>query len=212
MDNYLNLCSGAKWPLELMPLKVYIGYYHLYNNVNPSNAGICQNIIKKAFLEWQNAMNNKICFDILPNGGDNLFSSQINVRFHDSESIHGGTTSDINENNLIYGSGIDIYMPRNYFDMRQLYFVTLCEIGICLGLGNSNIPEDLTYRPYRFMTETPSQRDINTINLLYGFATNTFFPDEDNYTISSERNMWNELDGIAEAKKNLFNINFRNKN
>ena len=203
MDNYLKLCGGAKWPLELMPLKVYIGYYHLYDKINPSNANICQNVIRNAFMEWQRALGNKICFEILQNGGNNLYSSQINVRFKDSETIHGGTTLDINENRLIFGSGIDIYMPKNYVDVRQLYFVALCEIGTCLGLGNSNVPEDLTYRPYRFVTETPSERDINTINLLYGFESDAsqLFTEA-----SDEKNMMQELDSIARAKLNMVNI------
>ena len=210
MDNYLNLCSGAKWPLKLMPINVYIGYYHLYDTVAPSNVKACQEVVYSAFSTWQKATRNKICFNILKNGGNNLYSSQINVVFrHKYNDIKGKTTLDIDENKQIFGAEIEISLPSDYINTDKLFFIALCEIGRSLGLANSNIPEDVTFYPYRCVTKSPSPRDINTINALYGFSVNTT---SQNYNMqqSSNRNMLNELDNIAEIKRNLFNINFRN--
>lgn len=210
MDNYLNLCSGAKWPLKLIPINVYIGYYHLYDTVASSNARACQEVVYSAFLTWQKATRNKICFNILKNGGNNLYSSQINVVFrHKNNDIKGKTTLDIDENKQIFGAEIEINLPSDYINTDKLFFIALCEIGRSLGLANSNIPEDVTFYPCRCVTKSPSPRDINTINALYGFSVNAT---SQNYNMqqSSNRNMLNELDNIAEIKRKLFNINFRN--
>ncbi|MBR6127092.1 hypothetical protein IKQ21_05340 [bacterium] len=211
MDNYLNLCNGAKWPLRLMPISVYIGYYHLYDIVASSNVMACQDAVCSAFGEWQRITQNKIAFNILKNGGNNLYSSQINVIFRkNSNDIKGKTSLDIDNKKQIFGAEIEIDLPANYISIDKLYFVALCEIGKSLGLANSDVPEDVTYYPYRFVTKTPSQRDINTINLLYDITkTSTHSPNVQ--TTVSQRNMLNELDNIAELKMNLFNINFKNK-
>ena len=211
MDNYLNLCSGAKWPLKLIPISVYIGYYHLYDTVASSNVKACQEAVNSAFAQWQKVTGNKICFNILKNGGNNLYSSQINVIFRNKNNdIKGKTTLDTDENKQIYGAEIEINLPSDYINLEKLYFIALCEIGKSLGLANSNIPEDVTFYPYRFITKSPSQRDINTINALYGFSTN-ITSQKNNQKQSSNRNMLNELDNIAEMKRNFININFQNK-
>lgn len=211
MDNYLNLCSGAKWPLRLMPISVYIGYYHLYETVSSANVQACQNAVAAAFAEWQKVTGNRLSFNILRNGGNNLFSSQINVIFRNQNcDISGKTSLDIDENQQIFGAEIEIDLPSNYINLDKLYFIALCEIGRSLGLANSNIPEDVTFYPYRFVTKTPSLRDINTLNSLYGFTADTVSRNN-NVQQSSDRNMLNELDNIAEIKRNLFNINFHKK-
>lgn len=213
MDNYLNLCSGVKWPLKLMPINVYIGYYHLYETVASSYVQACQNAVFYAFDEWQKATENKISFNILKNGGNNLYSSQINVIFRKSSNdIKGKTTLDTDNNKQIFGAEIKIDLPSYYINMDKLYFIALSEIGRSLGLANSNVLEDVTFYPYRFLTKSPSKRDINTINALYGLTTISNSSKIISQQSLSDRNMMNELDNIAEAKKNLYNINFRNKN
>ena len=213
MDNYLNLCSGIKWPLKLMPINVYIGYYHLYETVASSYVQACQNAVFYAFAEWQNATENKISFNILKNGGNNLYSSQINVIFRKSNNdIKGKTTLDTDNNNQIFGAEIEIDLPSAYINIDKLYFIALSEIGRSLGLANSNVLEDVTFYPYRFLTKSLSKRDINTINALYGLTVKSDFSEINNEQPLSDKNMMSELDNIAEAKKNLYNINFRNKN
>jgi len=210
MDNYLNLCSGIKWPLELMPISVYIGHYHLYETVSISNVQACQNAVLNAFIQWEKATNNHISFNILKNGGNNIYSSQINVIFRNKDNdITGKTSLDVNENKQIFGAEIKINLPSNYINTDKLYFIALCEIGKSLGLANSDNPKDITFYPHHFITKNPSQRDINTINELYGFTINTV-SQKNNIQQSSDRNMLNELDDIAEMKRNLLNINFRN--
>ena len=213
MDNYLNLCSGIKWPLKLMPINVYIGYYHLYETVASSYVQACQNAVFYAFAEWQNATENKISFNILINGGNNLYSSQINVIFRKSNNdIKGKTTLDTDNNKQIFGAEIEIDLPSAYINIDKLYFIALSEIGRSLGLANSNVLEDVTFYPYRFLTKSLSKRDINTINALYGLTVKSDFSEINNEQPLSDKNMMSELDNIAEAKKNLYNINFRNKN
>ena len=210
IDNYLHLCDRKKWFDTNKPITVYIGYYHLYDTVSAQNTNTCIEVIKKAFYAWQSVLDNKIRFDILANGGHNIYKSQINIVWRPSNILQGETSLDY-QNNYIFGAEIKILIPANYINFNSLYHVAISEIGKALGLANSNNPNDITYTPYNFQNNIISSRDINTLNLLYDFIDKENFVDTNNIIRDNSKKITDDLETICKYNKLNVQIN-RHKN
>jgi len=176
-ENYIdNALSGGRivhWDLERMPLKLYMedtkdvsGYNEAY--------GIA---VKKAFDEWIDNLNGLMNYILVNNPNEaNIvikFVRSIDTGKKGSGFIGGLTSHHIQGSILKY---VDIQFPtarpdNKLISEQDIYYTALHEIGHALGImGHSYNEDDVMYpvvKDENIAKLTFSQRDVNTIKLLY---------------------------------------------
>jgi len=169
-DNYLEYVLNAgklsKW--GAFPLRVYI---------EPTNE---KNIALQALGEWQKRTNNLVSF-VYQNSPNN---AQITIDFNNKlettstkESYIAGHSKPFYKGGNIIKSEIEILTidpSGKKIPNESLLFTIIHELGHTLGL-NGHSPKDTDVMFARANgVKTLSQRDINTMNLLYKLDKKTF--------------------------------------
>lgn len=168
-DNYLtHVIPGGKvvhFAPERMPLKVYIGSGHA---VQGWNAGM-KNVVAKAMSAWQSATHGKIRFvqTYNQNEADIVVGWQRNF----NDNILGVSPWQSMGNTLVRS---DIQLATYYPDsnqpisLRDLEAIAIHEMGHAIGIkGHSPYPDDIMYYSKTARNWGLSQRDVNTISMLY---------------------------------------------
>lgn len=168
-DNYLtHVIPGGKvvhFAPEKMPLRVYIANG---SGVPNWNNGLKQVVID-AMSTWSRATNGRVRFVQTYNESD----ADIVVRWQRnfSDNILGVSPWQSAGDTLIRS---DIQLATFYPDSGQpipyneLQAIAIHEMGHAIGIkGHSPYPEDIMYYSKSSRNSRISQRDVNTINLLY---------------------------------------------
>ena len=180
-SNYVSDVTGMGrivWPLDKMPLKVYIedgtgtqGYRDYYPDM-----------MRKAFSEWQEKTNGKVSWlEVYSPQEANITCTWTAVAKPNGPGVEAGETkSTVGVNRftgeqIIMRSRISVLtslMGRNFSD-TDTYKTCLHEVGHAIGMeGHSSNPGDIMYAVLND-AQTPylKDRDINTISALYSEAT-----------------------------------------
>lgn len=171
-----------RWDKSSFPLRVHINY--------PENENLppyYRAEITKAFYQWQKSTG-FLTFNFVNNKSDAQIVVKINPL---PKNIHSGAsdkyviayTEPEIRNDVLKKMIITLYdkdAKGSYFSDKELYNTVLHEIGHALGImGHSYSTDDLMYMSnentysiytrYRSSFQYISQKDLNTINLLYNF-------------------------------------------
>jgi tetratricopeptide (TPR) repeat protein len=168
-DNYLtHIIPGGKvihFDTGRMPLKVYIADG---STVQGWNVGLKQSVIY-AMQTWQNATHSRVRFTQVYNQGN----ADIIVRWQRNftDNILGVSPFQTAGDTIIRS---DINLAVCYPDSQRiinvddLKAIAVHEMGHAIGIrGHSPYPDDIMYYSKTRKSNTLSQRDVNTIGMLY---------------------------------------------
>lgn len=170
-----------RWDVSKFPLTVYIK-----NNSSDQIPPYYQVKIKQAFLQWQSSTNGFIKFAFVNNEKD----ANILVHINSSADMKKCEEADCKytlaytiptiKNDYLEKMNITFYDTNNQgrsFSEREIYNTAIHEIGHSLGImGHSDNKDDVMYMEqtsdtmfdkFRSGFQVLSQRDLNTISLLY---------------------------------------------
>lgn len=195
-DNYIYNAMQNKglirWKSENFPLKVYI-------EDNSQVPPYYNRSIKEAFSKWMDKTD-FIKFQLTTNPKD----SDIYIRYEDYKGencdkskeckfIVATTYPNISSDNTIKLMNITFYKTNsvnNNYSQEEIYNSALHEIGHALGImGHSDNPDDIMYSSTNSdyvqlfrgnIRRYISERDLNTINLLYKMTADDKFVNENN--------------------------------
>lgn len=183
-ENYIEQAPSdnkiLRWDTTKFPLKVYI------KNNSQSAPQYYQDVIRKAFLQWQESTENFINFKFI----DNEKEANIVVSINPSTDMKKceqedckytvAYTTPLISGDLLKKMDILFYDSNNLgqsFSQREIYNTALHEIGHALGImGHSYNKDDIMYletnqndyfNKFRSDFQLISQTDLNTLNLLY---------------------------------------------
>lgn len=162
----------VKW--QKMPINVYI-----QNNLSKDKYS---KIIESAFQEWQIASDRTVVFKrvYLPENAD------ITVIFVDkvenevsSKAFQAGITKPSYRNDTFLKSEIMLLkndpLSKKSFTEKQMHIIALHEIGHSIGIvGHSPNKDDVMYYRPSFSTQGLSQKDIDTLKLIYSPQAKNF--------------------------------------
>ncbi|MEM0951352.1 MAG: tetratricopeptide repeat protein [Cyanobacteria bacterium P01_H01_bin.74] len=197
-NNYLERVKEAgqyiRWSLVSGPVKVYVE--EKPENINNFEPGF-YNSVRKAFLLWSNALGRQLEFNWInaPFQAD-IEVSWINAidkngNFKDGETTYtAGLTTPTIQNDRLEKMSIQIAT----FDIQNkpqtaetIYAVAIHEIGHSLGLmGHSDVQTDIM-SPQNALVTKLTDRDLNTIRLLYQLNPDISNLEPGSKTVSKER-------------------------
>lgn len=201
-DNYLSYSLIYSKPIiwNKEKIKVFI------KNGNADSA-------KKMFAIWQNALNNKLTFIFTDNSNDYDILVETVDKFVNktSESTYvAGQNIMLFKNKKIFKSTIQMLdkdpITLEPFTEEMYNIYLLHEIGHALGLSHhSPYPEDIMY----FATSGKlalSERDINSINLLYSGIQNVEMAETVDYKVYVNEGYTKFLPDSGESYVGLGNV------
>ncbi len=173
-SNYLNeipLNDRNTWPKALMPLKVFIANGQSINGYQD----FFKPTLIEAFQDYQEVSKGKIKFVFTDNINEaNIICNWIDDVDKFKDGAEAGNTQITRNNTGIIKATIDLLTlsinNTPALSKNRLHAICLHEIGHAIGIGgHSTNPEDIMYfsTPLTDQHKELSQRDINTINLLY---------------------------------------------
>jgi predicted Zn-dependent protease len=180
-SNYVSDVTGMGrivWPLDKMPLKVYIED----GTGTPGYRDYYLDMMRKAFSEWQEKTNGKVSWQEVGSPQQaNITCTWTSVAKPNGPGVEAGETKSTVGINRFTGeqvimratiSVLTSLMGRNFSD-TDTYKTCLHEVGHAIGMeGHSENPGDIMYAVLND-AQTPylKDRDINTISALYSEAT-----------------------------------------
>ncbi|MEZ4575727.1 MAG: matrixin family metalloprotease [Vampirovibrionales bacterium] len=133
-------------------------------NWNPQHA----NAVKQAFSRWQQVLGNRFRFAYT---NDPRLTDITVEWWQRAQGTEVGLQTLKWSNNIITEAKINIALwnPKGHvFNSQDIYGIALHEIGHCLGIrGHSDVATDIMYYSMDRRVNDLSDRDINTIRMLY---------------------------------------------
>lgn len=192
-DNYIQQAihdnQVLRWNLSYLPLKYYV-------DTSVQIPPYYLELTQKSFLDWQSATSGLVNFVPVNNKNDAqiilTFIDVDNSQCKDSNCEYSvGNTVPVTQDNVLKYMDVKINIKNNlgkFFSPSEIYTVMVHEIGHSLGIwGHSDNLNDIMFysadQKYSAgETKSISQRDLNTLRLLYALA-----PDITNIPLDSNQ-------------------------
>lgn len=128
-------------------------------------------ILRQSFQEWETASVGKIKFQFVTEGPADIICKFV-ANFPENEVL-GRTHCQLSPHHMDFAS-ISIGTTSKITDITEKIMHAIClhEIGHALGVINHSLdPHDVMYYAVNTPEKALSERDINTMNILYEFKT-----------------------------------------
>ena len=157
-----------KWPSSRVPIKVYITNGEIIPGYHP----VYDELLRESFAEWTEASKGKIAFEFVDKPEDATLTCKWTDNLHAPElKAEAGNANVTADGDGIDGATVNLLVVSPIKDQPMtdflLHNVCLHEIGHALGLmGHSPYQDDIMF-PSLLLQRGISQRDKNTLFLLY---------------------------------------------
>ena len=168
LDECLQRNTIIRWPLGIMPIKVYIAPCRWYASKGNDNYTY-HALAKQAFEDWEKASKGLVSFKFV----STLQDSQINLEWKRVERKSlGHCHFTYDSKKRLFSAEVNIglsdgFVHGNYQNKQEVYHTILHEVGHALGIGHSPFKDDIMYVPHQYGVNNLSKTDKKTLVWLY---------------------------------------------